>query len=945
MKRLFNHGIAWKMAWRNLMSQRRRTLLTIAGGCISTALIMASIIFYQSFDESGNRWLKKHYGPIDWELRPPNNNSFFSAEELLTIGQHLETLRQLPAVTFETQVSKVDGNLQSVRKGMRYLGIGLDFSQASIFDPENPLWNLFLSEDQIVLSEAIAKPLELTEGDTVTLTDVNGEEHFFQVKKVVKEEGISGYRGSSFTEGTLLMGLSPARMLAGLSDQAITSIFTGIPDNSLFTGISDNSDIPDNSFIMPIFPAPSPLFEVIEQKRLDFNQVQEMKMKHRDIFVGCSMTAIIAGAVLMIQILLMLADSRKETTAILRAIGFQRKQTQTIFFIEAFLINLLCTGVGILLGTPLGYCIIVLFGWFNRDLLFAYSANNIPIIPYISLEGMLLTGIIVFGLIMLTSLSACFNLGNLNIVPVLRGRDNKIELRSASKYTKARTGVTLCAAMILGIYIVQLVMGKGIANKMIDSRSYSAPAFAFWFVASISLLYLVIQIIPFVQKLLKPLLLRLGIGEAAQILAFRYPAGNYRRTFGITVLFSCCFMLLTLVVIITQYFVQVMEQNPYTILSYPAYIKYETDSEKEQILSILHQDPKLRKIAKKSAVLEPYMIQTASKGAFPAGAQLNLTIPNDTFFHHKNLTLSERSTAFVSDEEAWKAVMNNPQYVILDKKYSYALEEWPGMERNVLRKLNVGDKLRLDVLGVNVEPNTPGFGEEPKVVDSIDIEIIGFADILSSIEFYNIMFVHPQVHEKLKPLGYRWPNTPEKGYIMLPLLSKDMKYLRKIEEQVAILGINGFFAPGIVDASDDIKHIQMMWIYNGFMILSLGIGLTGLAILQYRAVQERSKIIAMMRCIGLSTRLVRQMLVLEGTMIGWIGILNGFLFGTIGGYVIVNIYESYKRPTDPALSFYFPWELMLPIVGTLMLLTLLLNVEPSKRILQLSPSEAIRSAD
>lgn len=934
MKRLFYHAIAWKMAWRNLMLQRRQTLLTIVGCCISTALIMASIIFYQSFDESGSRWLKKHYGPIDWELRPPNKNSFFTAEELLTIEQFLEPsqLQQLPAVTFETQVSKVDGNLQSVRKGMLYLGIGLDFSQASIFDPENPLWNLSLSEDQIVLSEAIAKPLELTEGDTVTLTDVKGEEHFFQVKKVVKEEGISGYRGSSSTEGTLLMGLSPARMLAGLSDQAFTSLFTGISDNSLTKS--------NPSY----FPVPSPLFEVIEQKRLDFNQVQEMKMLHRDIFVVCSMTAIMAGAVLMIQILLMLADSCKETTAILRAIGFQRKQTQIIFFIEAFLINLLCTGVGLVLGTPLGYGIIVLFGWFNRDLTFLLSKNNIPIIPYISLEGMLLTGMIVFGLIMLTSLSACFKLGNLNIVPALRGSDNKIELRSASKYTKARIGVTLCAAVILGIYIVQLVMGKGLAN----SKPYSAPGFAFWFVASISLLYLVVQILPFIQKMLKSLLLRLGIGEAAQILAFRYPAGNYLRTFGVAVLFSSCFMLLTLVVIITQYLVQVVEQEPYKILSYPAYIKYETDSEKEQILSILHQDPKLRKIAKKSAVLEPYMIQSASKGAFPTGAQLNLTIPSDAFFHHKNLTLSERSTAFVSDEEAWKAVMNNPQYVILDKKYSYALEEWPdifGIERDILRKLNVGDKLRLDVLGVNVEPNTPGFGEEPKVVDSIDIEIIGFADILSSIEFYNIMFVHPQVHERLKPLGYRWPNTPEKGYIMLPLLSKDMKYLRKVEEQVAILGINGFSAPGILKASDDINRIQKLWVINGFMILSMGIGLAGLAILQFRAVQERSKIIAMMRCIGLSTRLVRQMLVLEGTIIGWIGILNGCLFGSIGGYVIVNIYESLNKPTGTVLSFYYPWEFILPIAGTLMLLTLLLNVGPSKRILQLSPSEAIRSAD
>ncbi|WP_173218683.1 ABC transporter permease [Paenibacillus alba] len=902
---------------------------------------MASIVFFQSFDESGNRWLKKHYGPIDWELRPPTNNPFFTAEELPAIEQYLKPhkLQQLSAVTFETRVSKVDGNLQSVRTGMRYLGIGLDFSQASIFDKDNSLWNLSLSPDQIVLSDAIATPLELIEGDTVALTDVKGEKHLFQVKKIVKEKGISGYRGSSSTEGTLLIGLSTARLLAGIPDHAITSILTGMIDNSL-----KNTE-PSH------FPSPSPLFEVREQKQSDFNQVQQMKKKHGFTFVLCSLTAVMAGALLMIQILLMLADARKETTAVLRAIGFQRRQTETIFFIEALLINLLSTGIGLVLGIPLGCGIIVLFEWLNRDLIFAYSAHTVPITPYISLWSILVTGIIILCLLMLTSVIACYKLGNLKIVSALRGDANKVEPRMAFRHVKIRIGLTLCSAVILGIHIVQLVTGKGIAIIIGEGDSsliQSLSVLVLWFVSSLSSLYIVVQILPFIQKLLKPLLQRLGIGEAAQILAFRYPAGNYRRTFVVTLLFSCCFMLLTLVVIITQHNYRNIEQKPYTVLGYPAYIKYGTDSEKQRILSILNQDQELGGITQNSSIMEPYMIQTASNGAILAKSQLNLTSPSDAFLSGGTPKLSERSANFASDEEAWKAVMSNPQYVILDKKYSYAPEEWPsvyGMGKQISRKLIVGEHLKLDVYEKPAGPNTPGFGKEPRTVDSIDIQIIGFADTSTGLEFYNVMFVHPHIYDKLKAQGYRWETTPEKGYIMLPLLSKETSYLRKIEEHVVTLGINGFTAPGISEASEDISTIQMLWVFNGFMILAMGIGLAGLAILQFRAVKERSKTIAMLRCIGLSTRFVRQMLLLEGTMIGWTGLLNGCLFGSTGGYMIVKLLESTKKPTDPALSFYYPWEFVLPIACTLMLLTLLLNLEPSERILRLSPSEAVRSAD
>lgn len=127
MRSMLTPSLVWRMAWRNLWTQPRQTLLTVLGGCIGAALIMAAVVFFQSFDESGNRWLKQHYGPIDWELKPPAGTRHFTQEEVQAIAERLQpyNVQLLPAAIFETSVSKVDGQLQPVQTGLRYLAIGV----------------------------------------------------------------------------------------------------------------------------------------------------------------------------------------------------------------------------------------------------------------------------------------------------------------------------------------------------------------------------------------------------------------------------------------------------------------------------------------------------------------------------------------------------------------------------------------------------------------------------------------------------------------------------------------------------------------------------------------------------------------------------------------------------------------------------------------------------
>jgi ABC-type lipoprotein release transport system permease subunit len=938
MKTLMISSITWKMAWRNIRSQPRQTLLSILGGCVGAALVMAAVIFFQSFDESGNRWLEKHYGPLDWEMRPANHNTYFTADELPPIKEQLKhaNIWIIPAITLESTVTKLDGELQPVRISARNLVIGVDFKEMGAVESANPLWSIGLSSDQVVLSSATAAQLALRSGDTVRLTAKDGTDHLFQVTMIVNEQGITGYRGVTASEGTLLMSLDSARRLAAIPDHSVTSILAGAHRT---TG---------KQILAPHFPTPSNLFEVAELKQSAMSQVQQLKESYGVPFALCSLIAIFAGALLMVQILLMLADSRKETIAILRAIGFHRRQTQRIFFAETILLNLLITSIGLIAGIVLGVGVIGLYNWFHSDMMDAYSTYSIPILPFISLKGILLSGAAVLILLSLCSLIACYWLGKHRIVSAMRGDSQLTSERSGLRRRRIRIVLTVAACVILITHILQLVSGNAVEVLTGGTHPFLPQGLIvilLWLASSLAALYIVIQSLPQLQKLLKPAFRFIGVDQAAQFLAFRYPTGKYRRALIVTLLFSCCLMLLTFILILNEHFYSNLKQKSYTVLDYHAFVKYDSEDEKQEVLTAIRINPELAKLAPTPSILEPYMLQTNIQGVEPR-AQLNLIAPNDAFLHNGIPKLLSRSSKFATDEEAWLAVKNDPRYVIWDKKYSFAPEEWPemfAMNQVISRKLNVGEKLNLVFYEKPDGPKPIDY--VPNQAGTEEVEIAGFVDTNTGMQFYNVVFANELLYDKFKNQGFRWDYLTEKGYVMLNMSSPTLADIREAEELFAIQDVQGFIAPALTEGPKDLGSVQMMWMLVGFMALSVSIGLAGLAILQLRAVQERAKTFAMLRCIGFSKRMIRQIMLLEGTSIGWIGLLNGVCFGSIGGYFIVNLMESYKPPTAAELSYQYPWQLLVPITALFLLLTWLMNLLPPASILRLSPGEAIRSAD
>jgi len=932
MKRWNGVGLYAKLAWRNLITQGRQTLLAIIGSAIGAALIMASVVFFQSFDESGARYLSQHYGPIDWELRPPAGNDRFRADELPPLQEHLAKtpLPHTAAIVLDRGLTLAMDEAAAA-DNHRYTMIGLTFADTTELDPDNPLWQQPLAEDQLLLSDTAARSQGLAAGDIVTLTDDAGKPHPFEVRAVVRETGITGYRVGAADDGTIVMTMEAARRLAGLAEGEFTSVL-----------VRDGREDAEISY----FPLPSPLFSVTEHKLQDQQKVDTMKLQHGATFVLCSVTAVVAGSVLMLQLLLMLADSRKTSTALLRALGYRRRRTQAVFAIEAVILQGSSLITGLLVGLPLGYAVILLFQWLNRDLWSDYGSQVVTISPHVTLSGILLALAFMLLLYATTTIIAAYRLGKLEIVPALRGDASRTEDRPSRLRAVLRVLGTLIAAAIVLLHLGMLAMSYG--PTATDGESgWAAPgspaAFGSWITASIASLYLLVQLLPLAQRLVRPLLRRLGVGEVAQLLAFRYPASQSRRTFAVMLLFSACFMLLTLILNVSHYFGRDMETRSYTLLGYPAYIGYHSTSELTEMQQLLQSEPKWQTLAAEAPVLQPYMTKLDIEGLFAETEQINWLGVSNTLASSGRLRLSQRSPEYASDEEAWRAVSSDPSLVILDNSYSYAPEAWgTAYKRTQLRGAQLDDELRLDVYGKPPAPGEPGFGEPTPIVGSAEVRVIGFAQTEQRLEIYNALFVHPQLHETFAAQGYRWESTPEMGYLLLPLPSADRAALQEAQQQLARLGADGFYAPRLTEAGADVALMQTLSMFNSFMILTMGIGLAGLAIVQFRAAQERAGVLAMLRCIGFRASVIRQLLLVEGTLIGWLGLLNGWLFGSVGGYMVYRFAESSKSPTRQPLSWSYPWEWIIPVLVGLLLLTMLLNLAPSRKIAAVSPGEAIR---
>jgi len=921
--------LVWKMAWQNMKRHWKQTLLTAIAGAIGAMLLSISFVNYESVKHSGQGWIDTHFGLVDWELTPPYNHpqEAFSASEVKSIiepyVQRKDPLRFLPIVRGETAVIaevKAQDKAQS-KNGLLLLGIPSD--QAAKFDAR--LASVQLREDEALIDDDTARSLELTEGDAIRLTDHTGSQVLYQVRMVPRgsESSLIQFRGNNaMATGTVIINEHAARSLVGLAEGYHT----------LLVGRTDSS-LPVSSFAM---------FEQDTQHKFEVRLLKDNAIKRIDrlsfgFMIGMvSSVAVISSALLLRQVLIMIAESRRELFGVLRALGLSRGQVRGLFAAEALLLSLFIAVVGTLLGVAGGWMLIKQFYGSHAAPLSQMSGANILIKPYVYPIGLgwLFTAVLLY--LVVIALWAARQAGRAPIVETLRGAPTSV----ATQLRRRRPGfIFWCSLAVVAAHLYQALMTNTTPND-----DTIGTIIMLWIGGCLGAVILVLQLINYASTYLGRALRRVGFPAISVQLAIKYLGVNKGRTMTIALLFAFVMMVLTFTGNLTALVVQknAVDRNNQTMLGFGGYVSYDNVSQKEAALRLAGEDETIRPYIEATATVEPYMLLMAKE----QGPQTILPVTKDLLRGDK-LKLIERDPKFERDEDVWEAVMNNPDYVVLPiSKRGDQLTRASGSAPTPASdgSPRVGERIILPIY----EEEPRGLNDAWEAVGEQAFIVAGFADSNSGrderFQLYETTFVHESVHQALRPYGFKWPNQSG-GFVLLQFDYRNTEVTQALQDNFIMNGILNLKIPYVAQTGEQLINRELARGFIGFTALSAVIGLFGLAIVQFRAVQERGKTIAMLRCIGLSTKQMTHMFILEGSIVATVGLLVGWGIGTSGATTSLRLAVEDVKPHEQVAPISYNNELLVPILLVLILVAILINIGPARAALRLSPADALRSQD
>ncbi|WP_199624650.1 ABC transporter permease [Paenibacillus alkalitolerans] len=930
-------NVIWKMAWRNLFAQKRQTLLSLLGGSIGAMLIIASVVFFGSFDESGTKWLREHYGPIDWELTPINGEQSFSSQQVEEIksGSNGRILI-FPTITYNTSVYSITNNAKIDNAMANVLVIGIN-NRSPLLDDSG---NRISSSDNVIVSKPVALRLDLIEGDVIGIEDKKGNVKFLKIQTVSEEKGISGYRGSQSSTGTILIHESMARELFDIQKGEYNTIFA-------------SSDL-RVSLDTPTFPIyfKDNKFGVLEPKKEAISKVKQVKTNYGTTFLIASGFAVCAGLILMSELFMMLGDQRKKRFGALRALGFSRRHIRHMFMAETTIHNILNVLIGTVLGSLLGYFVVWIFYTLFKDTLQLVSSFEVPIIPYIPIRDVIITSIAILLINFLITIRSGYIISKISIIGAIRDQTGDLNRERSRISIKSKITFVLALAVVVSFFYM-IIDGELVSQ--LQELQYSVTAFGLfsvfiWFLAPLAMLILFLYGLRPIQKTFSNVLRTLHAPTLPVILATRYPLQNRRRVLSVTALFSIVSLLLSMVITIggTMVYQQEKGSQSANLMGYQAYVPFKDKTEKSKIIQLI-ENKNIKDNISNWTILEPYRLNVESKGVFNEKFPMSVVSPDERFVNNSKVKIVSKMPMFSNDAEVWKSLMEDKNVVLLHESFMYAKTDWDkrSLQNSILtdRPIKPGDEIELGIYpkskGVTTDEDLKN--ERNQIINQ-KVKVLGFVSTETGNEFYNLMLVSSDFYETFHNRGFQWKNTQNLGYFMANL-NPSFEKVQMLEEQFLLHGIKNFHVPSIEELANAILLKHTLGIYVGFIILSIMIGIIGLIILQVRAVHARTKQLGMLRCIGASKMNIKLLFLFEGSMIGWVGIINGWLFGSVGGYNIYKIRQIGISPIEDPVPFKYPIGLMAGIMTLMLLMILLLNFVPARRSVSQSPGIAVRTID
>jgi putative ABC transport system permease protein len=283
--------------------------------------------------------------------------------------------------------------------------------------------------------------------------------------------------------------------------------------------------------------------------------------------------------------------------------------------------------------------------------------------------------------------------------------------------------------------------------------------------------------------------------------------------------------------------------------------------------------------------------------------------------------LTERLPSLPSDAAAWRLVLDDPSYVVIDTIYGSPGGPPPA-------PIEPGSTLTL------TDPLTGR--PSPRTVAGVLANAQSFYGLGTGELRYPVLMSQPAADE-LFGVGAQ----PSSLLLRLAPGAEPAQVASALQAE--------FFTNGLVvtDLAQTVRDgfastNQFFLLMQGYLALGLLVGITGLGVVMVRAVRERRRTIAVLRALGFRARTVRRSFITESAFVA----IEGIVIGTVLGVVTTWLFWQ-NSPSFQELEAGYPiaWGAIAVTVGATLLASLLATLAPARRAAQIKPAVALRIAD
>lgn len=861
------------MGARNFLAQTRQTIHTVLIGSIGVILIFSCYFVISSVTHSKELWEEKHFGVIGSEIYSRFGHELTAAqiEDMQTKLQ----VRNIASLPILSQVVSVHNANNDAVWADSIIAIGFDFQKAQEMETQQPLWSTAaLSTEEVIVSAPLAKQLNLGVGESM-LISFDGQEMPVTIRDVAEERGLTGFRGTMRAQGTVILSEKLARQLFNVPETSAHSMllatdkmYSSLPGSALFTNLIEKGikkeALSHMSLVQSIFTPPFLFFVAV---------------------------SLFAGILLLTQLFNILKDRRKYDVGVLRSIGVSNRSCFAIYISECTLLSAIITISGVVLGNILGYGLLSVNVWYIEQLLERYSAYAYPIQPHVDITA---TFWIAFSMFILFLLLSCFVGRFIKRTTILHlmGKDESRIHPSRKRLLKILLCLLVTGAFIYFTYFAtEAVTDADRLNGRVFGSIIS------WLVGIITTAYLMFLIVPRLNRAASIVPHR-WLDRLSVTLGTQYPNMRFSRSFGIVLLFtvlSCCLIVMISFASNVDDFADLNKRESF--MSADAYISYVDDREKDKLTVNMSE---VQEIVQETAYMDTYRVlvsspdnslilseETSSMEGFVNSNKWDYSqvVWIKWLSEGYQLPLTSRAPQFQSDADVFQAMSNQASLILVDDKLEGAYQ--------------AGDQIPLRLL--------KGGGKEENLIGEELVTVAGTFTVGDDNRFSSRVFlVTEELYNKYNTNGaYKWPGEP-KGYAMLQLANSggeetadSIKTLKYHFTKTAGVTVT---MPGEEQAIITMIVKAELTLFTYMMSFMMFMALLGMYVIQIRSVQERASHMQMLWQMGVSQRSLRQIFVVEGCLIGIVGLVSGIVAGRLGSEMLLRLAWMGVRFTFPYLQ-------------------------------------------